>query len=137
MTVRVPWIVGTQATAPPRPPKPPRDLAADCERKVAGVQADVGHLERVLAGLPKGVDPRAREALEQAIAFQRRRIAWLQTAAQAPREDVEARLRELGAELGEEGLAYLRDGLPGRLARDQRFLDLLGEASILSFVLEG
>jgi uncharacterized membrane protein len=128
--------MGTVAGAARPAPVPPPDPKAVCARKLAQIEADIRYLETARAGLRKDAGRRGREVLEGAVSFQLRRIEWLKTAARTKRADLEARLAAIEAELGEDGRRFLAQGLPESLAKDQRFMDLLGEAAIIKYVLE-
>ena len=133
-TVRVPWPMGVEVSAAPRPMPDTVGRLELCQRKAESVRADLDVLGRrhELCAAP-GLRKR-RETVEREIDFQKRRIAWLETFGKMPDEDLRARSGELERELGGEA-SYLEDGLPRELAQDMRLVSLLGELALVRYAL--
>ena len=122
--VKVAWQQGTEVGAEPMPkPKKPKcsDLVA---AKSAVLEADISKLEK-LPGHGKLAE------------YQRRRLRWLEWAGKATAEHRAQRMREIEADLGEEGMRYLDAGLPEQFHGDRRFVDQLSEYALIRYVQRG
>jgi hypothetical protein len=133
-TVRVPWVIGTVGEAAPVV-LVPVDLAALCQAKVAQVAEDNIEIEEARAEAAAQGDDKRRQALQERLDFNQRRIAWLAACADAGPDALRARGVELETSLGLAAVAYLDTGLPDALKADHRMLDLLGELAIVRLAL--
>lgn len=109
MQIPVPWVSGTAALAPSSWPAapPPLSRAQRCGAKSDQVEQDIAALERNRAH----ASPAGARGLAEAIAFQRRRVAWLAWSATASQDEIRLERGRLERELGPDGLAALRDGV--------------------------
>jgi hypothetical protein len=130
---RVPWTPGTTCHGPAEPAAPRVTTRAQrCARKAAQIAEDITSLERALA--VASVDD-IRRLLEGQIAFQRRRLAWLDDAVSRPLNELRLVRDELAAAAGETGRVVLEQGL--WLQVPAELLDIIARLAIVNFVLRG
>jgi hypothetical protein len=134
VTVRVPWVVGTEGAAPAQT-LAPADVASVLQDKAAQIADDVADLQQAQAAAAAHGDRKRYQALQDRLDFSQRRIGWVSTIAAADRSTLTARARALATALGPGALSYLDSGLPDALKADHRMLDLLGELALVRLAL--